>query len=214
MASIGQRLRYLIHEKGMEQKKFAEIFGLKVSTLNGYVTGYRTPDIELQKRFADFFGVSVDYLIGRTDNRNLTEKRFRGSNIDLIRGNRSYKELSLDIAAKLAFPPDYGDLFPPAYLEEIAREQTIPTAQRLSLLSEYAEVGVDFFYNNNKIEDLLAEKNLKRSLQYKNTAYHLSAELYSFVMDPLNEEYIKLAVDLKNRGIVPDEVSSYSMIYK
>lgn len=112
MATIGDRLRYLIHEHGMDQKQFAGFMGLKISTLNGYVTSYRKPDIELQKRLADFFGVSVDFLIGRSDEKN-------------------------------------------------------PAAVQMQ---------------------------------------HLSNEMYDFVLDPLNEKFLRLAAEVKRRGIDPESV--------
>lgn len=214
MATIGDRLRYLIHERGLEQKQFAQMFGLKVSTLNGYVTNYRTPDIELQKRFADYFGVSVDYLIGRTDEYKGVEKRFRGSNIELLKGNMTYDELSADITAKLDFPSQYSDLFSPGYLESIAKEKAIPTPQRISLLSTYAEVSPDFFYTSNTVSDLLAERELYRKAHQNKLAYHLNGELYNFVMDPHNEKYIKLAIDIKTKGIDPSDIISFSLKYK
>lgn len=136
VATIGDRLRYLIHKRGMDQKKFAEIFGLKVSTLNGYVTNYRTPDIDMQKRFADYFEVTVDYLIGRTD----------------------------------------------------------------------SEVRQDFFYTVSSQEDLMAEKEIYGKTRGDNTVYYLSEEMYDFVMDPQNEKYIRLAADLKNKGINPEDI--------
>jgi len=213
VATIGDRLRYLIHERGMEQKQFAELFGLKVSTLNGYVTNYRTPDIELQKRFADFFNVSVDYLIGRTDDHN-TEKRFRGSNIDLLRGNMTYEEFSRSIVTKLNFPLEYSDLFSVEYLENLAKEKVSPTTQRVSLLSTYAEVSRDFFYTTNTIEDLIVEKETYKKTNPKPAAHHLSGEMYDFVMDPHNEKYIKLAADIKNKGIDPEDIISFSLKYK
>lgn len=72
--TLGERLKSLIAEKGIDQKKFAEIFSLSPTTVSGYVTNYRSPNDELKKKFADFFGVSVDYLIGHTDARNVPEK--------------------------------------------------------------------------------------------------------------------------------------------
>ena len=214
MATIGERLRYLITERGMEQKQFAELFGLKVSTLNGYVTGYRTPDIDLQKRFADFFSVSVDYLIGRTDERTITEKRFRGANIMLIKGTMSFEELSADISKKLSFPPEYNDLFSAGYLENLAADKILPTPQRISLLATYAEVSPDFFYLVNNMENLIAERELYRKTLQNSIAYHLPAELYDFVMDPQNEKYIKLAADVKNKGIDPEDIISFTLKYK
>ena len=216
MATIGDRLRYLIHKHGMDQKQFAEMFGLKVSTLNGYVTNYRAPTIEMQKRFADFFDVSVDYLIGRTDenNRIISEKRFHGINIELIRGNMSYQELSADISSKLNFSPEYSDLFSVEYLESLAKGNVDPTPQRISLLSTYAEVNQDFFYTVNSPEDLIAERELVKKSRQDKMAYHLSAEMYDFVMDPQNEKYIKLASDLKNKSIDPEDIISFSLKYK
>ena len=214
MATIGDRLRYLITERGMEQKQFAETFGLKVSTLNGYVTGYRSPDIDLQKRFADFFGVSVDYLIGRTDERTMSEKRFRGSNIELIKGNLTFGELSADISRKLNFPSEYSDLFSAEYLENLAAEKIIPTPQRINMLSTYAEVSPEFFYFINSNENLLAERDIYRKTHQNTFAYHLSGEMYDFVMDPQNEKYIKLAADIKSKGIDPEDIISFSLKYK
>lgn len=214
MATIGDRLRYLIHERGLEQKQFAEMFGLKVSTLNGYVTNYRTPDIELQKRFADYFGVSVDYLIGRTDDYKGMEKRFRGSNIELLRNGMTYEELSANITSKLDFPAEYSDLFSAEYLENIAKEKITPTPQRISLLSTYAEVSPEFFYSTNTAADLLAERETYRKSHQNTLAYHLSGEVYNFVMDPQNEKYLKLAIDIKSKGIDPSDIISFSLKYK
>ena len=214
MATIGDRLRYLITERGMEQKQFAEIFGLKVSTLNGYVTNYRTPDIDMQKRFADFFGVTVDYLIGRTDERTVNEKNFRGANIVLLMGDMTYEQLSENIARKLNFPSDYDDLFSAEYLENLALEKITPTPQRISLLSKYAEVSPDFFYMVNSNENLLAEREMYKKVHQNTFAYHLTGDMYDFVMDPQNEKYIKLAADIKNKGIDPEDIISFSLKYK
>lgn len=214
MATIGDRLRYLITERGMEQKQFAEIFGLKVSTLNGYVTNYRTPDIDMQKRFADFFGVTVDYLIGRTDERIVSEKRFQGSNIFLLMGNMTYEELSADISRKLNFPSSYNDLFSAEFLKDLALEKIAPTPQRVSLLSTYAEVSPDFFYTVNSKENLPAERELYKKAHQNTFAYHLSGDMYDFVMDPQNEKYIKLAADIKSKGIDPEDIISFSLKYK
>ena len=72
--TLGERLKSLIEEKGIDQKRFAELFNLSPTTVSGYVTNYRTPNDELKKKFADFFCVSIDYLLGHTDKRNITDK--------------------------------------------------------------------------------------------------------------------------------------------
>ncbi len=73
--TLGERLKSLIEEKGIDQKRFAEIFSLSPTTVSGYVTNYRSPNDEIKKKFADFFGVSVDYLLGHTDIRDIPEKK-------------------------------------------------------------------------------------------------------------------------------------------
>ena len=77
MATIGDRLGCLIRGRGMFQKEFAQEFGLKVSTLNGYVNNYRVPSLEMQKKFADFFNVSIDYLVGRTKDTNSEDDYYK-----------------------------------------------------------------------------------------------------------------------------------------
>lgn len=214
MPTIGERLRYLIRERGLDQKQFAELFGLKISTLNGYVTNYRTPDVELQKRFADYFGVSVDYLIGRTDEKVTSKIAFVGSNLDLIKGSMTYGELSQDIVYKLGLSSEYIDLFSPAYLESLAKGIVSPTQQRVALLSAYAGVGRDFFYTYNSMDDLFAERRLTISGQQENYVGHLSNELHCFVMDPQNTKYIKFAFDVKKKGIDPEDIISFALKYK
>lgn len=212
--TIGERLRYLIRERGLDQKQFAELFGLKISTLNGYVTNYRTPDVELQKRFADYFGVSVDFLIGRTDDKLSAKKAFIASNLDLVKGSMTYAELSQDIVNKLCLSSEYADLFSAPYLEGLAKGMFTPTPQRVALLSAYAGVGKDFFYSYNTIDDLSAERRLNSNEQQENFASHLSNELHSFVMDSENVKYIKFAYEVKNKGIDPDDIISFALRYK
>jgi transcriptional regulator with XRE-family HTH domain len=67
--TLGERLKSLIEEKSIGQKRFAEIFNLAPTTVSGYITNYRAPNDELKKKFADYFGVTVDYLLGRSDIR-------------------------------------------------------------------------------------------------------------------------------------------------
>lgn len=64
---LGNRLRELRKKKGLTMKELGKKFSLAESTISGYETGNRKPDLELIDGFADFFEVSSDYLLGRTD---------------------------------------------------------------------------------------------------------------------------------------------------
>jgi Predicted transcriptional regulators len=70
LATLGQRLKLLVKEKGMEQQEVAELLGLKTSTFNGYAGDKREPSIKYLKEFAEYFDVSIDYLTGYSDIRN------------------------------------------------------------------------------------------------------------------------------------------------
>ena len=61
--SIANRISDLIDEKEITQKKLATALNVAPSTINGYITKGREPDIETLLKLASYFGVSVDYLL-------------------------------------------------------------------------------------------------------------------------------------------------------
>lgn len=71
MEPIGERLAALRREKGLSQAKLAKLLNLGTSTIANYELNKRTPDPATLKRLADFFDVSVDYLLGRTERREV-----------------------------------------------------------------------------------------------------------------------------------------------
>lgn len=70
-----QRLRQLRKQHKLTAKEFGKIFNLAESTISGYETGARKPDMETLEKFADFFNVPVDYLLGRTDDPTPPDKK-------------------------------------------------------------------------------------------------------------------------------------------
>lgn len=64
-------LKQLRNEKKITQRELANLLNLSPSTIAMYETGQRKPDFETLQKIADFFDVSTDYLLGRTDIRNL-----------------------------------------------------------------------------------------------------------------------------------------------
>jgi transcriptional regulator with XRE-family HTH domain len=55
----------------MTQEDLAKILKVSRATVGRYETDERFPDKDILKKIADFFDVSVDYLLGRTDKRNI-----------------------------------------------------------------------------------------------------------------------------------------------
>ena len=68
---LNQKLAALRNEKKNTQQEISIIIGVTRPAYTAYEKGTRTPDYNLVVKLADYFEVSVDYLLGRTDNRNL-----------------------------------------------------------------------------------------------------------------------------------------------
>jgi transcriptional regulator with XRE-family HTH domain len=65
------RVKQLREEKHISQYDLAEVLGIAQSTVGNWEAGKREPNYETTMRLADFFGVSLDYLLGRTDMRDV-----------------------------------------------------------------------------------------------------------------------------------------------
>ncbi len=70
----GKRLKKLRTDKKLTQAELGKIINVTKVSISGYESGGRTPDTDNLKRLADYFGVTSDYLLGRSDDPELTEK--------------------------------------------------------------------------------------------------------------------------------------------
>ncbi|WP_059102524.1 helix-turn-helix domain-containing protein [Shouchella shacheensis] len=59
------RLKECRIQRGLTMKELGEALNMSPSTISGYETGNRMPDLSSLKQLADYFHVSTDYLIGR-----------------------------------------------------------------------------------------------------------------------------------------------------
>ncbi|WKV09417.1 helix-turn-helix domain-containing protein [Thermoanaerobacterium sp. CMT5567-10] len=69
--NFANRLKSLREEKKLSQEELSQLINISRSTLSMYEINKRQPDPETLQKIADFFDVSVDYLLGRTDKRNI-----------------------------------------------------------------------------------------------------------------------------------------------
>lgn len=97
--SIGERLKQLVREKGLEQQEAAIQLNIKIPTFNGYVSNKREPSIEKLKLLADYFDVSVDYLTGHSEVKDpqLSHLPEEVRKFVLDPANEPYLELAMDI---------------------------------------------------------------------------------------------------------------------
>ncbi len=64
-------LNSLRRESGLSQKKAADDLGISQALLSHYENGVREPKLEFILKACDYYGVSTDYLLGRTDKKQM-----------------------------------------------------------------------------------------------------------------------------------------------
>ena len=64
-------LRKLRKEKGLSQSAVQMQTGIEQALISKYENGERVPPTETLMQLADFYGVSMDYIMGRTDRKEI-----------------------------------------------------------------------------------------------------------------------------------------------
>lgn len=73
--SLGEKLRVVLDENKITQKELAKKLNIAPTTLNGYISDKRQPDLETVKKIALSLGVTTDYLLECQDGSiNLSAK--------------------------------------------------------------------------------------------------------------------------------------------
>lgn len=73
MPKFSERLKELRKERGLKQREMAEICGLKMRGYQQYEYDETYPTVPGLVFLADYFNVSTDYLLGRTDCREINK---------------------------------------------------------------------------------------------------------------------------------------------
>lgn len=90
MQIFSNRLISLRKERGLTQEDMAKVIQKKRSTVSGYETEGKEPDLETVCLLAGYFGVTTDYLLGYSDSRTHTESVFYN---DTVNFERHFKSL-------------------------------------------------------------------------------------------------------------------------
>jgi len=207
--SFASMLKQLREQSRLSQKDIADYLGITRQAVASYELAKREPDYEILKKLADYFGVSIDYILGRSNCRDLNALTV-GNNIDLIKGNFTYKELSQDISEKV------GALIFPDMLEKYAKGERMPFVGTIKILAKYAKVRDSFFYRYNTPETYEKEKELYlRELSQQKEAEKVEEnsnildifddELRKWIVKESSIPYIKLAKEIQDAGL-PVEV--------
>lgn len=68
---FGKRLKLLRLQYKLTQTELGKNLNLSQRAISSYENGLRFPDEQILNLIADYFNVSVDYLLGRTDIKNI-----------------------------------------------------------------------------------------------------------------------------------------------
>ena len=68
-----QRIQDLRTDADMSQKQLSEILHISQRSYSHYETGSRNIPVELLIRLASYYDISVDYLVGRTDKKEMNK---------------------------------------------------------------------------------------------------------------------------------------------
>lgn len=71
MAKFCERIKELRKERGLKQRELADLCGLKLRSYQDYEYDVSYPTVPGLLFLSEYFDVSLDYLMGRTDRREI-----------------------------------------------------------------------------------------------------------------------------------------------
>lgn len=191
MQKFSDRLISLRKERGMTQEELAKAINKKRSTLSGYETEGKEPDLELVCFLAKYFGVSTDYLLGYSDERNHVEQVFFN---DTVNFERHFRSLPAELC------PVVAQCFDSFYLLlgrdiQLARPERLRVYQELlhTLQSLRADIRKAIEASGGAVADPVALSDLMAmQSQLKNAV--------SALLDKLMQADMEVAFNVKRGG--------------
>ena len=158
MSMFANRLISLRKERGLSQEDIGKIINKKRSTVSGYETEGKEPDIETLCLLADYFGVSTDFLMGRSDKRNNVDTVFLN---DMHNFKKHYDAAPDDVRKQAERCFD-------AFYRLIGRDVQIYRTERLEVYNELfnklaslrAQISRTINLSNGSISDPVALSDL------------------------------------------------------
>lgn len=82
METLGEKIKKILEEKGMSQRKLAQKMGISPSSLNQYVRGRKNVGLKVILNLCKTLDVSSDYLLGLETGTKKNKKTIK--NIDAL----------------------------------------------------------------------------------------------------------------------------------
>lgn len=189
MQKFSNRLTSLRKEHNLTQEDLAKLINKKRSTISGYETEGKEPDLETICFFAEYFGVSTDYLLGHSDERNHVETVFYN---DKVNFERHFKSLPAELR------PIVAKCFDSFYLL-LGRDMQLSRPERLRIYEELlhtlqslrADIRKKIEASSNAVTDPVALSDLMAmQSQLKNEI--------SALLDKLMQADMEIVFNIKN----------------
>ncbi len=191
MQKFSNRLISLRKERGLTQGELATVIQKKRSTVSGYETEGKEPDLETVCLLAKYFGVSTDYLLGYSDRPSHTEDVFFN---DTVNFKRHFNALPGDLRPAVAkcFDSFYRLL---NHDMQLARPERLEAYQELlsTLCSLRAEIQKRIDASGGAVTDPVTLSDLM-ALQGQ-----LKNEI-SALLDKLMQADMEIAFNIKKGG--------------
>lgn len=187
---FSNRLISLRKERELSQEDIGKLINKKRSTVSGYETEGKEPDIDTLCILADFFGVSTDYLMGKSDKRNNVDIVFLN---DMQNFKKNYDAASEEVRAQTQRCFD-------SFYRLIVWDVKTNCHQRIAVYNELlsklaslrAQISRSIAMSNGSISDPVALSDLM-ALQSE-----LKNEV-SALLDKLMQTDMEVAFDLKEK---------------
>ncbi|WP_176461845.1 helix-turn-helix domain-containing protein [Anaeromicrobium sediminis] len=102
---LKDKLKELRQEMKLSQKELATMIGIGPSTYGSYERGQRSPNKDTLEKIADALGCTPEYILGRTDNKELTILEGKEIPEELRKIGLEYLQVSRDVK-KNGFTPE------------------------------------------------------------------------------------------------------------
>lgn len=89
---FSKRLKDLRIEYGYTQADLAKFLELEAPAISKYELGLREPSLAVLNKLSEIFNVSIDYLLGKTDTKELEDIEINDDDID-VAFYEGYKDL-------------------------------------------------------------------------------------------------------------------------
>lgn len=178
ISTIGERIKELRCEKGLSQLEFSDKLNISNTTLSMYESNKRIPSDDIKEKIASYFDVSIDYLMCRTNQRNIVSK-------EQLDHDEFMENMFSQVLVKLR---KENALSQKALAEKIGVSQqtvgswetmrTEPDQRSLKLLADYFNVSLDYLLGQ-PIQNSILKNRLRLLRQEKELTQKELANIFS-----------------------------------